>query len=345
MRTGNSFISIATQRRPRPRSSPTGFSANLRRSTETEGGGRGRRTDGTPSTGAARASPRHHRPTPASPVPSGRSPRASTPAARAAAANRSPTICGESGTTWSSGARLAAARRVRMARATPSFTNRTSLVSPFLVGLAAADGDEDPVAVGRVGDIDPARGVVAVERRERPATSPPTGLGNHAADVPCRAPRGPAEARRASAPASSASPAPDGLPAMKCHRSSEKGAAWRTQPGRERRCSNAGAHLGRDTPRGQPWSPPPPRTRKVAARRFRRRGGGRPAAAGGGNPLASGLTEPVGHEAYRRPRSERMILVRPREPRWRPVARLGRGVTLSPCRRFTFSTQSPRRCR
>ena len=37
----------------------------------------------------------------------------------------------------------------------------------------------------------------------------------------------------------------------------QKGAAWRTQPGRERRCSNAGAHLGRDTPRGQPWSPPP----------------------------------------------------------------------------------------
>ena len=36
-----------------------------------------------------------------------------------------------------------------------------------------------------------------------------------------------------------------------------KGAAWRTQPGRERRCSNAGAHLGRDTPRGQPWSLPP----------------------------------------------------------------------------------------
>ena len=37
----------------------------------------------------------------------------------------------------------------------------------------------------------------------------------------------------------------------------QKGAAWRTQPGRERRCSNAGAHLGRDTPRGQPWSLPP----------------------------------------------------------------------------------------
>ena len=34
------------------------------------------------------------------------------------------------------------------------------------------------------------RGMVAVERSERPATSPPPGLGNHAGDVPCRAPGG-----------------------------------------------------------------------------------------------------------------------------------------------------------
>ena len=46
-------------------------------------------------------------------------------AALAAAANRSPTICGERGTTWSTGAGLAAVRR---ARAMPSVTNRTSLV-------------------------------------------------------------------------------------------------------------------------------------------------------------------------------------------------------------------------
>ena len=54
----------------------------------------------------------------------------STPAARAAAWNRRPTIFGESGTTRSSGAGLAAARSVRRARATPPFTNRTSVVSP-----------------------------------------------------------------------------------------------------------------------------------------------------------------------------------------------------------------------
>ena len=40
------------------------------------------------------------------------------------------------------------------------------------------------------------RGVVAVERRERPATSPPPGLGNHAGDVPCRAPERPAQGGR-----------------------------------------------------------------------------------------------------------------------------------------------------
>ena len=45
-------------------------------------------------------------------------------------ANRNPTICGESGTTWSSGAGLVAVLSVRRARATPAFTNRTSFVSP-----------------------------------------------------------------------------------------------------------------------------------------------------------------------------------------------------------------------
>ena len=35
--------------------------------------------------------------------------------------------------------------------------NRTSLTS-LLVGLAAADGDQHPVAVGRVGDVGPAAG-------------------------------------------------------------------------------------------------------------------------------------------------------------------------------------------
>ena len=64
--------------------------------------------------------------------------------------------------------------------------------------------------------------------------------------VRLRAPRLPLRpgAVAPSAPASSASPAPDGLPAMKCHRSSERGrVGGRGQP-------------GSDTPRRQPWSPP-----------------------------------------------------------------------------------------
>ena len=54
----------------------------------------------------------------------------STPAARAAAWNCSLTIFGESGTTRTAGAGFAAALSVRIARATPPFTNRTSLTSP-----------------------------------------------------------------------------------------------------------------------------------------------------------------------------------------------------------------------
>ena len=56
--------------------------------------------------------------------------RASAPADRAAAWNRSPTICGESGTTRSSGPGLDASRSVRTAPATSPFTNRTSRASP-----------------------------------------------------------------------------------------------------------------------------------------------------------------------------------------------------------------------
>ena len=48
----------------------------------------------------------------------------------AAAVNCTPTICADNGTTRSAGAGFVKARSVRMARATPSFTNRTSLVSP-----------------------------------------------------------------------------------------------------------------------------------------------------------------------------------------------------------------------
>ena len=77
---------------------------------------------------------------------------------RAAAANRSPTICGESGTTWSSGTGPAAARSVRRARATAVLHEPHVPPLALLVGLAAADGDEDTVAVGRVGDVGPAEG-------------------------------------------------------------------------------------------------------------------------------------------------------------------------------------------
>ena len=47
-----------------------------------------------------------------------------------AAVNCTPTICADNGTTRSAGAGFVKARNVRMARATPSFTNRTSLISP-----------------------------------------------------------------------------------------------------------------------------------------------------------------------------------------------------------------------
>ena len=56
--------------------------------------------------------------------------RLSTPAACAAAVNRSPIICADKGTTRSPGSGLVAALSVRSARATPSFTKRTSFVSP-----------------------------------------------------------------------------------------------------------------------------------------------------------------------------------------------------------------------
>ena len=92
-------------------------------------------------------------PTPARPVPI---PRLSTPAASAAAVNRSPTICANNGTTRSPGSGLVAARSVRRARATPSFTNRTSFTSPSWFVLLRRDGDEDPIPVGRIGHVGPA---------------------------------------------------------------------------------------------------------------------------------------------------------------------------------------------
>ena len=83
--------------------------------------------------------------------------RISTPAARAAAVNRSPIICADNGTTRSPGFGLVAARSVRRARATPSFTEPHVVHFALLVRLAPADGDDDPVAVGRIDDIGPAQ--------------------------------------------------------------------------------------------------------------------------------------------------------------------------------------------
>ena len=75
----------------------------------------------------------------------------------AAAVNRSPTICADSGTTRSAGSGLTAARSVWRARATPPFTNPHVVHLALLVRLAAAHGDEDPVAVGGIDDVGPAQ--------------------------------------------------------------------------------------------------------------------------------------------------------------------------------------------
>ena len=55
---------------------------------------------------------------------------AAATAACAAPVNRSPIICADNGTTRSPGSGLVVVRSVRMARATPSFTYRTSFTSP-----------------------------------------------------------------------------------------------------------------------------------------------------------------------------------------------------------------------
>ena len=92
--------------------------------------------------------------------------RASTPDARADAWNRSPTICGESGTTWSLGDGLAADRSVWSARATSPFTNRTSFVSPSGFVLPTADRHQHPVAGGRLGDLSAHRRALTLLRRK-----------------------------------------------------------------------------------------------------------------------------------------------------------------------------------
>ena len=79
--------------------------------------------------GGRRAPARQFRRQP-NPPGSARSRGLTTPAAWAAVVNRNPIICADNGTTQSPGCGLVAARSVRMARATPSFTNRTSFTSP-----------------------------------------------------------------------------------------------------------------------------------------------------------------------------------------------------------------------
>ena len=95
----------------------------------------------------------------------------------------------------------------------------------------------------RPGRGDGRRGAGSGFGRQRPSTPTVVSGWERLAAVRLRsaATAAPAVADAPSAPASSASPAPDGLPAMKCH-----------------------------TLRGQPWSPPPPR--RIAARAKPRRG-------------------------------------------------------------------------
>ena len=83
--------------------------------------------------------------------------RRSMPAALAAAVNRSPIICGESGTTRPSGAGAAAARSARTARAGAVLQVADIIRLAVLVRLAAADGDEDAISVAGVGHVDPAQ--------------------------------------------------------------------------------------------------------------------------------------------------------------------------------------------
>ena len=74
---------------------------------------------------------------------------------------------------------LAAARNVRMARETPPFTNRTALVSPSWLVLAAADGDEHPVAVRPVPVV-----LVVGEQFHRASVSSPEPVIGGAAREP-----------------------------------------------------------------------------------------------------------------------------------------------------------------
>ena len=83
--------------------------------------------------------------------------RLSTPATADAAVNRNPTICGDNGTTRSAGS------GTRGGAQRPERARDTVLDEPHVVHLAllirftSADGDEHPVAVGRIGDVGPAQ--------------------------------------------------------------------------------------------------------------------------------------------------------------------------------------------
>ena len=82
--------------------------------------------------------------------------RLSTPATGAAAENRNAIICADNGTTRLPGSGFMAARSVRRARATPVLHEPHVVHLALLVRLAPADGDEDPVPVGRISNAGPA---------------------------------------------------------------------------------------------------------------------------------------------------------------------------------------------
>ena len=83
--------------------------------------------------------------------------RHSTPAACAAAVNLNPIVCADNGTTRPAGSGFVTARSVRMARATPAFTNRPSFVSPSWFVLLLRTVTSTPSPSGGVDHVGPAQ--------------------------------------------------------------------------------------------------------------------------------------------------------------------------------------------
>ena len=114
-------------------------------------------------------------PTPDRHGPSGRSPaRRRRPAPPPG--TRSPTICGESGTTWSSAAGLAADRSVWSATATSPLHEPHVPRLALRVRLAAADRHQHAVAGGRLGDGGPPEGAHLARTHPRDHRVEPAAL-------------------------------------------------------------------------------------------------------------------------------------------------------------------------